>query len=97
MTGEAHDQLHIVLVPILEEITDIKDTENSSELEEKVTVLQGLIMTYFEFSEVLKRGMMNRILCSCARLQYVIIRFWNDFLVNLITVIIQKSVIKIRT
>ena len=49
MTGEAHDQLHIVLVPILEEITDIKETENSLVLEEKVTVLQGLIMTYFEY------------------------------------------------
>ena len=52
MTGEAHDQLHIVLVPILEEITDIKDIENRSELEEKVTVLQGLIVTYFEYFKI---------------------------------------------
>ena len=52
MTGEAHDQLHIVLVPILEEITDIKDIENSSELEKKVTVLQGLIVTYFEYFKI---------------------------------------------
>ena len=52
MTGEAHDQLHIVLVPILEEITDIKDIENSSELEKKVTVLQGLIVTYFEYFNI---------------------------------------------
>ncbi len=52
MTGEAHDQLHIVLVPILEDITDIKDIENSSALEKKVTALQGLIVTYFEYFKI---------------------------------------------
>jgi hypothetical protein len=49
MTGEAHDQLHIVLVPILETITDIKTIENSLELKEKVTILQNLSATYFEY------------------------------------------------
>ena len=32
-----------------------------------------IVMNYFEFSEVPKRGMMNGRLCSCARLQYVLI------------------------
>ena len=52
MEGEAHDQLHVVLVPILEEITDIKDVENTSELEKKVTNLQSLTATYFEYFKI---------------------------------------------
>lgn len=49
MEGEAHDQLHVVLVPILEEITDIKDIENSKELEKKTKYLSRLVSTYFKF------------------------------------------------
>jgi hypothetical protein len=41
--------LHIVLVPVLEEITDIKDSTASDELEQKITNLKGLINTYFKF------------------------------------------------
>jgi hypothetical protein len=52
MTGEAHDQLHIVLVPILETITDIKEIENSSELEGKITTLQNLTGTYFQYFKI---------------------------------------------
>jgi len=52
MEGEAHDQLHVVLVPILEEITDIKDVENTSVLEKKVTNLQRLTATYFEYFKI---------------------------------------------
>ncbi|SDG62517.1 hypothetical protein [Winogradskyella thalassocola] len=52
MEGEPHDQLHVVLVPILEEITDIKDVENTSELEKKVTNLQRLTATYFEYFKI---------------------------------------------
>tara|TARA_R100001369_G_scaffold10707_2_gene23834 strand:+ start:33043 stop:33417 length:375 start_codon:yes stop_codon:yes gene_type:complete len=48
MIGEAHDQLHLVLVPILEEITDIKDTTNTSELEKRVSHLKRLVAIYFE-------------------------------------------------
>jgi hypothetical protein len=49
MTGEAHDQLHLVLLPILEEITDLKDEENASEIEKKVIYLQRLTATYFKY------------------------------------------------
>ena len=52
MEGEAHDQLHVVLVPILEEITDIKDVENASELEQKVNHLKNLTATYFEYFKI---------------------------------------------
>ena len=49
MKGEAHDQLHVVLVPILEEITEIKDVVNANELEQKTTTLKRLIATYFDY------------------------------------------------
>lgn len=49
MEGEAHDQLHVVLVPILEEITEIKDIIDSVELDVKTTYLKGLIITYFKY------------------------------------------------
>lgn len=52
MTGEAHDQLHVVLVPVLEEITELKDVENPSELEKKVTTLKGLTATYFDYFKI---------------------------------------------
>jgi hypothetical protein len=49
MTGEAHDQLHVALVPILEEITDIKDVNETNKLENKVTYLKGLVNIYFQY------------------------------------------------
>lgn len=49
MKGEAHDQLHIVLVPILKEISEIKDVKNTIELEKKTRYLKQLITTYFEY------------------------------------------------
>lgn len=52
MTGEAHDQLHVVLIPILEKITDIKDVEDASTLKEKKTTLQGLTATYFDHFKI---------------------------------------------
>ncbi|WP_178987274.1 hypothetical protein [Winogradskyella schleiferi] len=52
MTGDAHDQLHIVLVPILEEISEIKDIKSTSVLEKKVTTLQNLIETYFNYFKI---------------------------------------------
>jgi hypothetical protein len=52
MTGEAHDQLHIVLVPILEEITDLKDITDSNKAKEKVSYLKGLVHTYFKYFRV---------------------------------------------
>jgi hypothetical protein len=52
MTGEAHDQLHLVLVPILEEITDLKDITDSNKTKEKVSYLKGLVNTYFQYFRV---------------------------------------------
>lgn len=52
MTGEAHDQLHVVLVPILETIGDLKEAQNTSELEIKTKNLQRLTTTYFNFFKI---------------------------------------------
>ncbi|WP_104734143.1 hypothetical protein [Hanstruepera ponticola] len=48
MTGEPHDQLHVVLVPMLDEISMLRETENVSNATEALTNLQALIQTYFE-------------------------------------------------
>ena len=49
MKGEAHDQLHVVLVPILEEISELKDSKNQDEMEQRIAVLRHLVSTYFEY------------------------------------------------
>ncbi|MBT8324028.1 MAG: hypothetical protein HKN99_10080 [Winogradskyella sp.] len=49
MKGEAHDQLHLVLVPMLEEITDLKDVTEAETIENRVTHLKGLVKIYFQF------------------------------------------------
>jgi hypothetical protein len=49
MTGKTHDQLYIVLVPILEEIIDIKDVTETDKLDNKITNVKGLVNTYFRY------------------------------------------------
>ena len=49
MKGKAHDQLHIVLVPILEIITDIKDKKNTPEIDKKIESLKRYTQTYFKY------------------------------------------------
>ena len=52
MKGEPHDQLHLVLVPILEEITDLKDVTEAKAFGNSVTHLKGLVKIYFQFFRV---------------------------------------------
>ncbi|MGB1308700.1 MAG: hypothetical protein ACPG6B_07305 [Oceanihabitans sp.] len=47
MVGEPHDQLHVVLVPMLEEISNLKESKNNKEAEKYVMQLEGLIKDYF--------------------------------------------------
>ncbi|HZW62217.1 MAG TPA: hypothetical protein VFF15_01090 [Flavobacteriaceae bacterium] len=47
MKGEPHDQLHVVLVPMLDEISALKDSESSNTAEEALTNLELLIKKYF--------------------------------------------------
>jgi len=47
MVGEPHDQLHVVLVPMLDEISTLKEAENNTEAEAALTRLEDLIKDYF--------------------------------------------------
>lgn len=47
MTGEAHDQLHVVLVPMLDEISVLKESNNKEEIERALSDLEVLIDEYF--------------------------------------------------
>lgn len=49
MTGKAHDQLHIVLLPILEEISAIKEKQNTKEMNTSVDKLKTLTSKYFKY------------------------------------------------
>jgi hypothetical protein len=51
MTGEAHDQLHVVLVPMLDEISIIKESENTYESRKALGELESLIEAYFNHFE----------------------------------------------
>jgi hypothetical protein len=47
MKGEPHDQLHVVLVPMLDEITILKDEYNEEAKHRAVSTLEKLINDYF--------------------------------------------------
>lgn len=51
MTGEAHDQLHVLLVPMLDEISILKESENSKESKSAMSELESLIEAYFNHFE----------------------------------------------
>ncbi|RLD29931.1 MAG: hypothetical protein DRI75_01545 [Bacteroidetes bacterium] len=48
MKGESHNQLHVVLVPMLDEISVLKDTTDSEERKKIIKNLQKLIEIYFQ-------------------------------------------------
>jgi hypothetical protein len=52
MTGEAHDQLHVVLVPMLDEISTLKESENKKESKLALSELETLIAAYFNHFEI---------------------------------------------
>ena len=47
MKGESHDQLHQVLVPMLDEISIIKESQSQDDKNEALTNLEILIRSYF--------------------------------------------------
>lgn len=49
MVGEPHDQLHVVLVPMLDEISNLKEAENNNLGEAYLTKLEILIKDYFAY------------------------------------------------
>ncbi|MEY8847935.1 hypothetical protein AB9K26_03930 [Psychroserpens sp. XS_ASV72] len=52
MKGDPHDQLHIVLVPILEEISELRDIGDSKAAAIRKKRLQFLVAKYFEFFKI---------------------------------------------
>lgn len=48
MKGEAHDQLHLVLHPMLENIDTLKTSTDLEEIELALTNIRGLIEKYFK-------------------------------------------------
>lgn len=49
MKGEPHDQLHVVLVPMLDVISVLRETDNQVEAEKALTSLKSLIKDYYNY------------------------------------------------
>jgi len=49
MTGQGHDQLHVVLVPMLDQIYELRESNNVSKSERILYHLEGLLLKYFEY------------------------------------------------
>ena len=52
MKGESHDQLHVVLVPMLDEISILRESENKKDLEQAFQKLESLIANYFKHFKI---------------------------------------------
>ncbi len=52
MTGEAHDQLHVVLVPMLDKISTLKESDNIEDCESSLIELETLIEDYFNHFKI---------------------------------------------
>ncbi len=52
MKGEAHDQLHLVLVPMLEIITDLKNLDNNLLVKQNTITIKQLTTTYFQYFKI---------------------------------------------
>ncbi len=52
MKGEPHDQLHVVLIPMLDEISILKEEDNEEKTKLAFDNLEQLINAYFKFFKV---------------------------------------------
>lgn len=52
MKGEAHEQLHSVLHPILSSIKEAKLADSYEKMDEQLAITQSMISKYFEMFEV---------------------------------------------
>lgn len=52
MTGEAHDQLHVVLVPILDEISILKEATHVNESKNALSRIKKLIEDYYNHFKI---------------------------------------------
>lgn len=51
MEGEPHDQLHVVLMPMLEDISTLKESGNEADLKQASQNLNTLIQAYYKHFE----------------------------------------------
>jgi hypothetical protein len=49
MTGEAHDQLHLVLVPILDQVVLLKEDHSVTDKNTAVKNIENLVKTYYRY------------------------------------------------
>lgn len=52
MTGKPHDQLHVVLVPMLDEISVLRETDSDLDAQKALKSLQNLIKTYYNYFKI---------------------------------------------
>jgi len=52
MKGEPHDQLHVILVPMLDEISILKESESKDDSENALGKLESLIKDYFNHFKI---------------------------------------------
>jgi len=52
MKGEPHDQLHVVLIPMLDEISILKEEQNDEKIQFALHNLEQLISAYFKHFKV---------------------------------------------
>lgn len=52
MKGEPHDQLHAVLVPMLDEISILRESESKDDSENALGKLESLINDYFNYFKI---------------------------------------------
>ncbi|MBT8394307.1 MAG: hypothetical protein HKO81_07025 [Flavobacteriaceae bacterium] len=52
MTGEAHDQLHVVLVPMLDKISTLKESQDTKKSKAALIELEGIVAAYFKHFEI---------------------------------------------
>ncbi len=52
MKGESHDQLHVVLLPMLDEISILREDTNHKKKKLALHNLELLVSTYFKFFKV---------------------------------------------
>lgn len=52
MEGEPHDQLHVVLLPMLENISILRESNNLEQLHEAEQHLKTLIEAYYKYFKI---------------------------------------------
>ena len=52
MKGEPHDQLHVVLIPMLDEISILREETDEEKTIQALHNLELLVSTYFKFFKV---------------------------------------------